>query len=112
MENNKGLFDYLIKNYGTEYVKDLAIAKESKKLSAPVTHVGEILAEVIYAAREEMVYTLKDILFRRTGLGTLGNPGDNILERAGDLAAKELGWSNDRLKNEIEEAKQALSLPY
>ena len=55
MENNKGTLDYPIKNYGTKYVKLLAIAKQSKELSVPVTHDSEILAEVIYAAREEMV---------------------------------------------------------
>jgi len=44
-----------------------------------------------------MVYTLKDILFRRTGLGTLGNPGDDIVEGAGELAAKELDWNGDQL---------------
>ena len=110
-EFDKRTLDYLSKNCGTEYIKVLAIAKEKKELSVPVTHDGEILAEVVYAAREEMVYTLKDILFRRTGLGMLGNPGDSIVERVGELAAKELGWNGDRLKKEIEEAKQALSLP-
>jgi len=110
-EFDKRTLDYLSKNYGTEYGKVLAIAKERQELSVPVTHDGEILAEVVYATREEMAYTLKDIIFRRTGLGTLGNPGDSIVERVGELAAKELGWNGDRLKKEIEEAKQALSLP-
>ena len=110
-EFDKRTLDYLSKNYGTEYGKVLAVAEERQELSVPVTHDGEILAEVIYAAREEMVYTLKDIIFRRTGLGTLGNPGGSVVERAGELAAKELKWKGDRLKKEIEEAKYALSLP-
>jgi glycerol-3-phosphate dehydrogenase len=110
-EFDKKTLDYLGRNYGTDYRKVLAIAREDEELPTPVTHDGEILAEVIYAAREEMALTLKDILFRRTGIGTLGNPGDNIVERAGDLAAKELGWDTDRLVKELEEANRALSLP-
>jgi glycerol-3-phosphate dehydrogenase len=110
-EFDEKTLDYLSRNYGTEYRKILAIAKENEALSEPVTHDGEILAEVVYALREEMAYTLKDILFRRTGLGTLGNPGDGIIERAGEVAAKELGWDENRLEKEIEGAKQALRLP-
>ena len=49
--------------------------------------------------------------FRRTGIGTLGNPGDSIVEEAGELAAKELGWDRDRLVKELEEANRALNLP-
>jgi glycerol-3-phosphate dehydrogenase len=110
-EFDKKTLDYLGRSYGTEYRKVLTIAKEDKELSTPVTPDGEILAEVIYAAREEMALTLKDILFRRTGMGTLGNPGDGIVKEAGELAAKELGWDKDRLVKELEEANRALSLP-
>lgn len=110
-EFDKKTLEYLCKNYGTECRKILTIAKESNDLSDPVTHDGEIMAEVVYAVREEMAFTLQDILFRRTGLGTLGNPGDEIVERAGKLAAKELGWDNDRLAKEIEGTKKSLSLP-
>ena len=103
--------EYLGKNYGTEYKEVLAIAQEGEGLSEPVTADGEILAEVVYAARSEMANTLKDILFRRTGLGTLGNPGEDVLTRAGEIAARELGWTDQRLASELDEARQALCLP-
>ena len=58
-----------------------------------------------------MVYTLKDIFFRRTGLGTLGNPGEEVVKRAGGIAAAELGWSSERLASELDRVGQALRLP-
>ena len=114
-EQNPGFdprtIEYLGKNYGTEYKEILAIAKEGEGLSEPVTADGEILAEVVYAARSEMVHSLKDILLRRTGLGTLGDPGEDVLSRAGEVAARELGWTEERLATEQDEAKRALRLP-
>jgi len=103
--------EYLGKNYGTEYQGVLAVAQEQEGLSDPVTADGEILAEVVYAARNEMAHTLKDILLRRTGLVTLGNPGDDVITRAGELAAGELGWSSERLAKELDEARESLRLP-
>ena len=114
-ENHPGFdprtIEYLAKNYGTEYKHVLAIAQEREGLSDPVTADGEILAEVVYAARSEMVHSLKDILFRRTGLGTLGDPGEDVLTRAGEVAARELGWPDERLATELDKARQALRLP-
>lgn len=114
-EENRGFdartLEYLGKHYGTEYKKVLAIVEEQGGLSDPVTPDGEILAEVVYAARHEMAHTLKDILFRRTGLGTLGDPGEEVMRRAGELAAGELGWSDERLASELDRARQALRLP-
>jgi glycerol-3-phosphate dehydrogenase len=103
--------EYLGRNYGTESTEVLALANEDKQLAEPVTHDGEVLAEVVYATRNEMAHTLQDILFRRTGLGTLGNPGDDVLARAGEIAAKELGWSSEHLGKELDKARRSLSLP-
>ncbi len=114
-EQNPGFdprtIEYLGKNYGTEYRRVLAIASEGEGLSDPVTADGEILAEVVFAARNEMAHTLKDILFRRTGLGTLGNPGEEVLTRAGEIAARELGWTEERLATELDAARESLRLP-
>jgi len=103
--------EYLGRNYGTEFTGVLALADEDKELAEPVTHDGEVLAEVVYAARNEMVHTLQDILFRRTGLGTLGNPGDDVLTRTGEIAARELGWNDERLAKELDKARRSLALP-
>ena len=103
--------EYLGRNYGTEFKEVLALADEDRELAEPVTHDGEVLAEVVYAIRNEMAYTLKDILLRRTGIGTLGNPGDDVVTRVGEIAARELGWNDERLAKELDKARRSLSLP-
>lgn len=103
--------EYLGRNYGTEYDNILKLARQDKRLAEIVNDDGEILAQVVYAIKNEMAVTLKDILFRRTGIGTLGNPGETVLGKVADIAANELGWSADRKNNEILEAENIFKLP-
>jgi glycerol-3-phosphate dehydrogenase len=103
--------EYLGKNYGTESREVFGLARKNKKLAEPLTADGEILAEVLYAVKNEMARTLNDILFRRTGFGTLGNPGNDVIKKIAAIAARELMWSDSRLKSEMRAAKQALRLP-
>ena len=103
--------DWLARHYGTEFPKVLALARENKALTATLDPDGEILAQVLYATKEEMAITLTDIIFRRTGIGTLGNPGDDKLNLAAELAAKELGWDAARKEKEIAQVKAKLQVP-
>lgn len=57
--------------------------------------------DVIWAVREEMARHLDDVVFRRTGLGTIGDPGEESLRRVATLMAAELGWDDDRIEAEI-----------
>lgn len=101
----------LCKYYGIEFSKVLELAREDKSLSEPLNDDGEIIAQAVYAIRNEMALTLKDILIRRTGVGTLGNPGDEKIVKLADLAAKELNWDIARREREIREAKELFKLP-
>jgi glycerol-3-phosphate dehydrogenase len=103
--------DYLARHYGTEHAEVLALARRDRKLAEAVNADGEILAEVSYAATHEMALTLNDILFRRTGIGTLGHPGDAVLSKVADSAAGALGWSAERRRAEIQKAEAAFKLP-
>ncbi len=103
--------EYLGRHYGTEYSGVVEQARKDKKLREPLNADGEILAQVVYAIEHEMAFTLKDILFRRTGIGTLGHPGAKVLAAVADLAAKKLKWSADREKKELREAEEAFGLP-
>jgi glycerol-3-phosphate dehydrogenase len=58
-------------------------------------------AELVLAARKEMAPTLADIVIRRTPLGALGHPGDAAATRAAAIVGDELGWSEDRRRQEI-----------
>lgn len=104
--------EYLARNYGTEYDEIMKLGKEDSTLSRPVTPDGEILAEVLFAVRNEMAVTLNDILFRRTGIGTIGHPGKEVLQQVADLAAKELGWDDAEKKRQIEAAEKEFKLPF
>jgi len=99
------------KYYGTEYGKVVDLARQDKELAETVNDDGEILAQVVYAIRDEMARTLKDIFFRRTSMGTLGDPGQDLINRVADIAARELDWEEFRKLKEISEVAQAVSIP-
>ena len=108
---NQSSMDYLARIYGTEFNNVMAIARRDKKYAAPLNADGEMPAQVLYAIKQEMACTLTDILLRRTGIGTLGNPGTEVLETIAEIASRELKWSAARVDNELEKAVKALSLP-
>lgn len=65
-----------------------------------------IKAQVIHAVRKEMALKLADVVFRRTGLGTIGNPGDEALQVCANIMANELGWDGRRVQQELNEVRK------
>jgi glycerol-3-phosphate dehydrogenase len=108
---NESSIDYLARIYGTEFSDVMRIARSHKKYAAPLNADGEMTAQALYAINNEMACTLTDILLRRTGIGTLGNPGSKVLESMAEIAAGELKWSTARIDLELEKAAKALSVP-
>ncbi len=92
--------EYVSRNYGTDSKVVFQIARDDRKLAGVVSHDGEILAEVVYAVRYESARTLPDIMLRRTGTGTLGNPGMDIIGKIASLAAELLHWDRARTEEE------------
>ena len=72
---------------------------------------GEIMAQVTYAVTREMARTLPDIVLRRTGIATLGNPGDQMLRKVAAVAASLLGWDSERVEKEIGQTNALLRIP-
>lgn len=96
----------LITNYGSEVISLYNIINEDPELVEPLSKDGDVIgAECVYAAREQMVCKLSDVVFRRTGLGTLGNPGRDALAKAAELVGAELGWGGERQRVEVEEVE-------
>jgi glycerol-3-phosphate dehydrogenase len=58
-----------------------------------------------------MARTLSDIVLRKTGIATLGNPGNEVLEKVALCAAKELGWDDKRIAQELTHTTEALRVP-
>jgi glycerol-3-phosphate dehydrogenase len=54
----------------------------------------------VYAVKYESAKTLRDIMLRRTGTGTLGDPGKDIIEKITNVAAEMLNWDNRRIEEE------------
>ncbi len=103
--------NYLSRNYGAEYAEIIKLARGDKALAATLNDDGEILAEAVYAIRQEMARTLSDIVMRRTGIGTLGNPGEDVLRKVAAVAARELQWDKNRVEQEISDTVKLLTLP-
>ncbi|OQX96461.1 MAG: hypothetical protein B6I20_14390 [Bacteroidetes bacterium 4572_117] len=104
--------EYLGRNYGRESKTVFGLALNDKSLAEVLTDDGEILAEVHYAIKYEMAKTLNDIFFRRTGLGTLGHPGEKIIDRVINLATSMLNWDKERENKEYDTLSKAFKLPY
>ncbi|HWR97697.1 MAG TPA: glycerol-3-phosphate dehydrogenase C-terminal domain-containing protein, partial [Candidatus Methanoperedens sp.] len=60
-----------------------------------------LAAALVRGLREESALTLADLVFRRTQLGTLGNPGREALAACAAIAGAEAGWDGARREREI-----------
>ena len=103
--------EYLGRNYGTEYAAVLDLARGDSRLAEVLNEDGEIMAQVTYAVTREMARTLPDIVLRRTGIATLGNPGDQMLRKVAAVAASLLGWDSERVEKEIGQTNALLRIP-
>jgi glycerol-3-phosphate dehydrogenase len=56
----------------------------------------------VHAQRCEMAVTLADVVLRRTGLGTLGNPGELALGAAARIMGSSLGWNRAERMRQVE----------
>ncbi len=93
--------EYVSRNYGTDSKIVFQIARDNPRFAEVVSHDGEILAEVVYAIKYESARTLRDIMLRRTGTGTLGNPGRAIIDKIVAIAAEMLNWNSQKAEEEI-----------
>ncbi len=103
--------EYIGKNYGQECHRVFELAINDRSLSEVVSHDGEILAEVSYALKSEMAKSLTDILLHRTGIGTLGYPGDKVFNKVMSLAKEHLKWDEEKVQMESEKAMKFFKLP-
>jgi glycerol-3-phosphate dehydrogenase len=98
-----GVIANLVRNYGAAYEDVVAAASGDRTLLEPLSdRLDECGAQIVHAARSEMALTLEDAVFRRTGLGTLGHPGDAAIAKAAWLMAAEHGWSAQRQVEETD----------
>jgi glycerol-3-phosphate dehydrogenase len=93
--------------YGHDAERVLALAADRPELAAPIlAGQPDLLAEVAYAAQNEQARTLSDVLLRRTRLGIIDvrallDPHGSEAARVGEILGGELGWSAERLEEEL-----------
>ncbi len=105
---DQGFIEHLVRNYGSRYAEVLECGEGSEALKACLCEAHpDILAQILYAVQEEMAYRLSDIVFRRTGIGTLGNPGVECLEKCAKIMAGEFGWKRQKKKEEVNQVLSA-----
>lgn len=102
---------HLVRFYGTACDEVVALTREEPGLAEALDTDGEILAQAVFAVRNEAAVNLQDVLLRRTGLGTLGDPGGGMFERVAQVVARELGWSDERCADELAAVKAAVRVP-
>jgi glycerol-3-phosphate dehydrogenase len=68
---------------------------------SPIEGASALWAELRFAAREEHVMRLDDLLLRRTRVGlSFADGGEHLFARVREICAAELGWNDERFDRE------------
>jgi len=114
-EARLGLADDVIRHlvvcYGSAVTDVTRLIDDDPTLAEPVAQGKNvpIKAQIVYAAQSEMAQTLGDVLYRRTDLATGESAGQEIAEGCAELMARELGWSQERIDDEIRTLVEPIS---
>jgi glycerol-3-phosphate dehydrogenase len=98
---DRQIADRLARDHGSAYGEVLRLARERPEWGVMIGGTGILRAEVVHAARSEMVCRLSDAVFGRTGVATVGDPGKAELEECADLVGTQLGWDAARRESEL-----------
>jgi glycerol-3-phosphate dehydrogenase len=91
-------------HYGPEAAEVVNCGKDGELTR--VRGTDTLWAEIRWAARNEAVVHLEDLLFRRTHLGILMGEGILLLfDRIREICQEELGWDEDRWQQEAQACK-------
>jgi glycerol-3-phosphate dehydrogenase len=94
-EGSKHAASSLAHNYGSDYASVIACADRAELLRT-IGDSSVLGAEIVHAVRHEMAKTFSDIVFRRTELGSGGDPGQAEIQEAAKIARTELNWTEDQ----------------
>ena len=92
----------LIQSYGRSVEDVLMLAENATTDLKPLSSDRKTLPlQIRYSVTHEMAQTLTDVMLRRTGLGTIGHPGESVTRQVAKIMQKYLGWDDQHLENEI-----------
>jgi len=106
--------EYLQKGYGTHWREVFSHLVESDSVAKDgLLWISEepplLFAELQYFLREEMVFNLSDVVFRRSNLGSAECPKIKTLSRIVDIMGEELEWDAEERARQIEQVFQVFS---
>jgi glycerol-3-phosphate dehydrogenase len=99
----------LLHNYGSLYSEVLNTAGSGTDWNERIENSNVLKSEIIYTIKNEMALKLKDVLLRRTDLGTAGYPGKESILICADIMASALKWDENRKQKEIAEVEEFYS---
>ena len=102
---------HLVYYYGTKSVHIAELGKQINGMEKIVPNEPYIQAEVAYVLRHEMAVNLKDVVFRRLGIGFLNTEltKGEFTNKVADLMQKELKWSDKEKEAQIKELLSSLN---
>lgn len=102
---------HLAWRYGSRAAEVVALAVKGRALGRPiVAGLPDIDAEIVFAARSEDARSISDVFIRRTHLfWQAPGQGEEAIERAADLLARELSWTARQRQAAVEEYEREVS---
>ncbi len=98
---------HLIGRYAEGAPTIISIIAAEPESAAPLSaDTPTLAAEVLHAIRNEAALRLSDIVLRRTTVGAAGHPGAATLHGAAAIAAAELQWTPERVREEIADVER------
>lgn len=93
----------LVRQYGTGVEQLVRYFECEKDAADPLCDSRPNLqAEVRYAVESEMAIRLDDVIYRRTGIGTVGFPEQDCIDRCAALMSKLLIWDEKKRAAEVQ----------
>jgi glycerol-3-phosphate dehydrogenase len=108
-------YELLAHRYGHAAAQVLKVAAEDESLAEPILpDLPDLVAEAAFSVRHEQARTLGDVFFRRTRLGLvagrqLSDPGSQAPVRVARAMARELGWNEERVQQEVARFREELA---
>ncbi|XTZ19338.1 MAG: glycerol-3-phosphate dehydrogenase/oxidase, partial [cyanobacterium endosymbiont of Rhopalodia fuxianensis] len=95
--------DHLFCMYGSKTLDVLGlIDSEADLASVIVPELPDIKAQIVYAVRHELAYTLVDIMRRRTTLAMHSDYGIDLLPSLTETLSRYCGWDENKCRQEKE----------
>ncbi|WGT67704.1 glycerol-3-phosphate dehydrogenase [cyanobacterium endosymbiont of Epithemia clementina EcSB] len=95
--------DHLFSMYGSKTLDILALIDSEPDLATVIfPELPDIKAQIVYAVRYELAYTLVDIMRRRTTLSMHSDYGIDLLPSLTETLSRYCGWDENKCRQEKE----------